>query len=46
MKLFIDNTKGWCEKQYLGIGRAYDDAGDLDTIYIDFIVWRIGVWLK
>ena len=46
MELYIENTKGWCCKTILGIGREYDMHGDLDTIYIDLFIYRIGLWLK
>jgi len=44
MNLTIENTKGWSEKCWLSIGRSYDMMGDFEGVFIDFIIWRIGVW--
>ena len=46
MNFYIENTKDYSEKSWIGIGRAYDDAGDLDVIYIDLIIWRFSVYFN
>jgi hypothetical protein len=44
MEIDIVNTYGWCEKGWLGIGRAYNMEGDFEGIYFDLFIWRIGIW--
>lgn len=44
MILTCENTKGWSEKCWLGIGRSYDMCGDFEGVFIYFIIWKIGWW--
>jgi len=46
MKFGIINTKGWLQKNWIGIGREYNTWGDLDNINFDFIIFSIVVYLK
>lgn len=42
----IEDTKGWVDKCWFGLGRVYNNHGDFDYIYILFLNWRIEWWYK
>ncbi len=44
MKFHLENTYGWCEKTWLGIGRTFNMHGELDSIFIELFIWRLELY--